>query len=220
MRRYGVDCVIDAGANRGQYARMLRDLGYQGEIHSFEPLQSAFAELETLARNDAGWFCYRCALGGNREQRSINVAREEVFSSFLQPTAYSERKFKQESRIARAETVEIRRIDEVLAGVLEGKRAHLKMDTQGFDLEVFSGVGAALDYVVSLQSEISMRQIYAGMPDYIQSLSAYKNAGFSISGLFPVSRDKQDLTLIEMDCVMVRIQPANVISADKGDSPV
>ena len=204
LRLYRVDCVIDVGANHGKYALLLREMGYDGEIHSFEPLRDAFAELEKRAGHDPKWFCYRHALGGKRERREIAVTGHDVFSSFLRPTEYSAKTFQRDSRVERVESVEIQRLDEALAAALRNKRAHLKMDTQGFDLEVFAGVGESLERVVSLQSEISARQLYEGMPDYIQALQTYKDAGFLVSGMFPVSRDRRDFSLIEMDCVMVK----------------
>ena len=78
------------------------------------------------------------------------------------------------------------------------------MDTQGFDLNVFKGVQQHLEQIQTMQSEISIRELYEGMPDYLTALKTYTDAGFTISGLFPVTRDKNDLSVIEFDCVMVK----------------
>src|SRR4026209_949390 len=46
FERLAIDCVIDVGANRGQYGRLLRtEVGYRGYIASFEPQSTALKEL-------------------------------------------------------------------------------------------------------------------------------------------------------------------------------
>ena len=204
LKKHNIDSIIDVGANHGQYARSLRNMGYQGEIHSFEPLKTAYHELHILSQQDQNWHVYQHALGQKADEMDINVMAYDDFSSFLEPTQYCSDTFSYKSEIDHQETVQIKRLDDVLASKLTGKTIHLKMDTQGFDLEVFHGAGDLLKSVKTLQSEISIRQLYDGMPDYITALQTFRDAGFSISGLFPVTRDKQDLSVIEFDCVMVK----------------
>ena len=80
----------------------------------------------------------------------------------------------------------------------------LKLDTQGFDLEVLRGAPRALTGpVVALQSEVSVRPIYEGMPDWREAVRSIEALGFSLSGMFPVSRTER-LEVIEWDCVAVR----------------
>ena len=81
-------------------------------------------------------------------------------------------------------------------------RLYLKMDTQGFDLEVVRGAPAVLPTVRALQTEASILPLYQGMPSWITAVETLQGLGFEISGFFPVSTDP-NMRLIEVDCVMV-----------------
>ena len=52
-------------------------------------------------------------------------------------------------------------------------RPHLKMDTQGFDNEVFQGADSVHDRFVSLQSELSVKRLYADVPRWTDMLATY-----------------------------------------------
>ena len=62
LNKYNIDAVIDVGANEGQFGSHLRNLGYNGEIYSFEPVKSAYEKLSHISRNDNKWFVYNFAL--------------------------------------------------------------------------------------------------------------------------------------------------------------
>jgi hypothetical protein len=98
------------------------------------------------------------------------------------------------------------RLDEIFDDLVEGvsqPRVYLKLDTQGWDVEVFAGAAGCLDRVVAMQSELSVQPLYEGMPSYQEALEVYSAAGFEVSGMFPLVRDAA-LRLIEFDCVLVR----------------
>ena len=105
-------------------------------------------------------------------------------------------------------------LDELLAG-LDEPRPYLKLDTQGFDLDVFAGAGDAIRRFVGMQSELALMEIYKGMPRMQDALAAYEGAGFEVAALYPVSRQTRTARVLEYDCVMVR---ASVLKKEKKES--
>ncbi len=104
------------------------------------------------------------------------------------------------------ERVTVRRLDEIFAEVTAGlsfRNSFLKLDTQGYDLNVLEGAAKVLGSVVALQTELSVLPLYESMPDYRTALDTLTGLGYAISGVFPVTHDPV-LRVVEMDCVMVR----------------
>jgi FkbM family methyltransferase len=211
LNRYRVDCVLDVGANVGQYALELRHNGYRGHIVSVEPVPAFVEKLEKLAADDDGWTVHKLALGSTEGVVPIRVQR--TFSSLLPASEYGKRRFAtlREGEVSgQFVEVPLRRLDKLLDELLQEvpasndlPRIFLKMDTQGLDLEVFRGIGEWVHQVVGLQSEVALLPIYEQMPRMPEALAAYEDAGFEISGLYPVTSEP-DGRVIEYDCVMVR----------------
>lgn len=207
FRIYRVNCVLDVGANEGQYALDLRQSGFTGHIFSFEPIEELYAGLKKLSEDDPKWMVFPYALGSTNGEEQINVLEASSFSSLLKTNEYAHERFGPKVTVRETREVQVKRLDSILEEILENipkPRIYLKMDTQGYDLEVFEGVGEAIEYFVGLQSEISFLAIYDEMPDLSKTLAAYESKGFEVTGFFPVSFDKASLSLIEVDCVMMR----------------
>lgn len=200
------DCVLDVGAHWGEYGAMLRESGYGGEIVSFEPVAASAARLQERCSGDPRWSAKQVALGSTDGTTEIHVSHDSDLSSFHVISSYGRELFPDATVIDTTETVEVRRLDTILGECVEQfrtRRFFLKMDTQGWDLEVLSGARGCLDLIFGLQSEISVRSIYDGMPSYTESLTRLQDAGFAVTGIFPVQRDNQ-LRVVEFDCVMTR----------------
>jgi FkbM family methyltransferase len=205
LRSGGVDCVVDAGANVGQYAQALRRSGYRGRIVSFEPVRASYAELERAARDDDDWWVRHEGLGSADGTATIHTM-DGTMSSLL-PASEFGRTWSAGLRDTGSEEITVRRLDGLLPELLEGLpegRVFLKMDTQGYDLEVLEGARAVLDRVVALQAELACVPIYDGMARLPEQWAVLEAAGFESAGVFPVSFDKETVRAIEYDVVMVR----------------
>lgn len=204
----GVNCVFDVGAREGEYGLWLRRNGYRGRIVSFEPVASNARVLAARAADDAQWDVHVSALGAENGSATINVTELTHFSSFRSPSTLSRETFGDESAVTRTETVRVQRLDTVFDAAVSGLRdpsVYLKMDTQGWDLEVLKGATASRTKIVALQSEVSVRAFYQESPTMIDSFEQIRQYGFVPSGMFPV-HVSAGLELSEFDYVAVRLR--------------
>jgi FkbM family methyltransferase len=204
--QYKINVVIDVGARRGEYGNWLRRNGYKGWIVSFEPVSESYGFLAQTAARDPHWRAFNLALGREHGEATINVTQLTFYSSFRNPSPYAYDTFGTQPTVRSTETVTVATLDEMFDQVISGisdPHVYLKMDTQGWDLEVLKGAPESLMHVMALQSEIATQAIYDGMPMMRDSLDYLDRAGFAISGLFPVNLDR-NLRAVEFDCVAVR----------------
>lgn len=205
IQLHDIDLVLDVGGNKGQFAKSLRNEGYSGDIHSFEPVKATFEELQQTSRADKQWTVHNFAMGAEQGQAAVNVTQSSDFASFLKPSDYGKQRFKK-NKVTYTEMVDINTVDNFLKADISNfklKRIFLKTDTQGFDLQVVKGAENSIPYIHCLLSEMSFIPIYDDMPHYIETLKTFESIGFSVSGFYPITRCKKTLSVIEMDCVMV-----------------
>ena len=207
LRELEIDCVLDVGAHEGEFAGFLRELGYAGDIISFEPVAASFAVLSKARAADKRWRGHNIALGADDSELEINIYAGSVFNSFLRPSSDGTTRFRAATELVRVEKVPVRRLEPIIDGILvarPGARIFLKIDTQGYDLQVVRGAGRQLGAIRALQSELAARATYDGMPTLPEALAELDQLGFEVTGLFPVARELDHLRVIEFDCVMCR----------------
>jgi FkbM family methyltransferase len=206
FKRFDINCVLDVGAHFGEYGAFLRSIGYKGHIVSFEPVAANFEVLTSRRARDVKWSAHRIALGDRDGSAIINVTRATNMSSLLTPRDDLSKEFASSVTVERMEPVEVKRLDDVFAGAtsqIADPRVYLKLDTQGYDLQVLSGAVNTIGHVRALQSEVSVRHVYNDMVGWAESVERLNQLGFEVSGMFPAHRDEH-LRVTEFDCVMVR----------------
>lgn len=84
LKAHEVNLVFDIGANAGQFAQSLRELGYRGRIVSFEPQSEAREQLERAASVDPLWeVAPKAAIGAEDGEIELNLAANSISSSLL-----------------------------------------------------------------------------------------------------------------------------------------
>jgi FkbM family methyltransferase len=203
--QHRVDTVLDIGANEGQYAHLLRELGFKGRIVSFEPLETAHRRLQKSATCDAFWtIAPRTALGNEEGNICLNVASNGASSSLLPMLAAHKRAAPHVIRTG-SEIVPITRLDLAAREFLsESQRIFLKVDVQGYELQVLQGATELLSRIVGAQLELSHVPLYEGQALFPSLIEFMVRQDFSIWGMMPVLLDNSSGRLLQTDVVFFR----------------
>lgn len=201
----GIEVAVDVGANIGQTVDELRRTGFDGHIVSFEPTPGLFEALSSRFANDTKWTGHQLALGSEPGELTLHRYREESLNSFLSPTEFGASRFRTMAEPPIGEViVPVARLDDVWDDLIPDGRTFLKIDTQGFDVEVLKGATASIGGVVAVLTEVPINAIYEGMPTMSQVFTLMEDLGFQLSGLFPITRDRQRVRMIEGNCMFIR----------------
>lgn len=206
---FEIDCVFDVGANIGQYGQMLRkNVGYRGRIISFEPNPAVLTKLEQAASQGRNWNVERFALGPVDGTAKFLAHAQSDLSSFR---LFGSSRHAPPEMATQEIEVPVRRLATYFQEAQKQfgfRRPFLKLDTQGFDVEVAKGAGDALQRFVGLQTEVAFQTIYDGAPDFINAMNFFQAAGFTLSQLVPI-HEVHFPELVEMDAIMIRTNLIN-----------
>jgi hypothetical protein len=202
LRHHEIDEILDVGANIGQYASYLRKiLNYNGKIISIEPLADAYAALQERFKNDPKWVGLNIGLGDVDDKLPLNVAGNSVSSSLLKMKKLHI-EIAPESEYAGIETVQIRRIDDLMPEIsaVDSKKM-LKLDVQGYESRVLRGAAESLKNFRLIQAEISLATLYEGEESMSAIMETLGHAGFSPVGFEPALVDMRSGEWLQADIV-------------------
>jgi len=204
MDRWGIDLVLDLGANTGQYGRGLRRAGYKGKIISFEPLSSAFSRLARSASADGRWSAVRMGLGARDHEATLQISADSRASS-LRKMLPLHREVDAYFAPIGEEQVPIRKLDTVWDSYAPRKSSvYLKIDTQGYEKQVLQGAAQSLTKVRAIQMEISIQPLYEGdllLPDVLRLM---KKKGFSLVSLEYGFCHPETAEMLQIDGIFAR----------------
>jgi len=198
------DVVLDVGANDGGYGRELRARGYTGRIVSFEPLGDAFDALRETTSDDPTWECQNVALGRETGHAEIHRASNSASSSFHRPSE-SMAEAAPHLSFGSTETVSVQRLDTLIGDLASSDdRVFLKVDTQGFELDVLAGAEQSLGQIHAVQLETSFSPLYDGQPTIEEVFAWMRARGWVPGWVHPAYWTPGERRWVEADVLFVR----------------
>jgi FkbM family methyltransferase len=202
--RQQIDLILDIGANVGQTGRNLRTSGYRGRIVSFEPQRNPFAQLCEVCRHDDKWECLQIALGRDSGWSEMEVSAWDACSSLLSMDSRHLEMWP-ESKPIGTERVRREKLDNLVDELkIKNHRTMLKIDVQGYELEVLAGASNVLELILAAQLELLFSPLYKGQAPYYEVVSRMETAGLRFVGLFGTCQDTTTGYLLFGDGLFVR----------------
>jgi FkbM family methyltransferase len=198
--------VIDVGANRGQFALFALHRFPQASLTSFEPLPTAHSKLHAVVGQDARFRSHQCAVGAEAGSLSLNVTRSDDSSSLLKPTALQLRTFR-DTGIVSSTQVDVVRLDDVIGPDRLAEPFLLKIDVQGYELEVLRGAEQLLQRDGDVLVEASFAELYEGQALIDEVVVAMYASGYRLRGIFSITKNS-DGTPLQGDLLFSRVPSA------------
>lgn len=154
--------IFDVGCNRAQSTIFYFNLFKDAKITAFEPSTDLYNELKKMKFPENRFIINNVALGSEKKQLEFNNYNKTGFNSFLEVDKNKENRFGDYLRVMNKEVVEVNTLDNYVNKMNIDCIDLLKIDTQGFDLEVLKGAEQSLKTgkVYAIYIEMNFVRLY------------------------------------------------------------
>ncbi len=187
--------IFDVGAYQGDFARLARSLWPRAELVCFEPLDEPRARLQQWAAAQADIRISDCLLGAATQSAVVFHAAETASSVLAEHINTSLPTILRDMWC----------LDEwVQQQALPPLPSLLKLDVQGYELNVLKGAETTLQHVDAVLAEVNLLDIHAGAPllaELVVWLQAHGLVAYDLCGQ---TRRPLDRALWQVDMLFVR----------------
>lgn len=206
LRGLPFDFVADVGANRGQFSLLCRRLRPEARIAAFEPLAGPAAVYAAVFSSDSRTRLHNCALGVTRGGMMMNIAGREDCSSLLPIAAAQTDNFPGTGKVAE-QAVTIAPLTDFVKPSDLGGHSLLKIDVQGYELEVLKSAEPLLPLLRWIYVECSFTPLYEGQPLERDIVAYLQSRGFKRDGQFNPCYAAKSGSLLQADILFTRVSP-------------
>lgn len=183
LQQFGVETILDIGANVGKFALMMNKILGNKTIYCFEPLKDCFEHLVNNTKHIDNIQCFNIGLGSNNKTVTIYHNEFSPSSSLLEMSTLHKQAFPY-TKNSVEEEVKIVSLDEMQSELELNKKILLKIDVQGYELEVLKGADELIRQVDLVIVETSYVELYKDQPLYDDIYQYFLTRKFQYMGNF------------------------------------
>lgn len=188
--------IYDVGANIGTWTLLAKSFFPDAAVHAFEPLPEHLTKLNSNTDRLTQIATHPFCLGNENKNAVINVSSFSDSSSMLDATPLEFEQFG--IKKAAEQTVTVKRVDDLIEqGVLPVPDL-IKLDVQGFELEVLKGADKYIDQVSYLIVEVSFKRYYYDQPLFLDIANYLSEFNFGIHAFGHSTPTGQELGQIDV----------------------
>ncbi|MET4447036.1 FkbM family methyltransferase [Bradyrhizobium sp. GM2.2] len=181
--------VVDVGANVGQFALFACEQYPAAAIFSFEPLEDCWKKFGDIFEQEKRVQLFRYGVGPSDTDAAIHVTHDNDSSSILEPAPIQSEVFG--TAVRTKQKIQLRRLSSLLRHDQVLPPALLKIDVQGYEIEVLKGCEELLNRFDTVYVEASYLELYKGQTLAGEVIEFLWTHGFNLRGVFNQHVDKE-----------------------------
>lgn len=185
-----VKTIFDVGSNKGQFSLAARFKLPNAQIYAFEPLKKPFSKLSKIFKNDLRIKLFNYAIGPKNQETSIHISKRDDSSSLL-PITKKQSDFFPGTEELRTEKIQMKKIDDVFKNNKFETPCLLKIDVQGFELEVLKNFNSYLNIFEYIYVECSFIELYEGQALIHDVYKFLDDSSFKFYSIYNVHYDEK-----------------------------
>ncbi len=179
--------IVDVGVAYG--TPVLYAMFKDAELLLIEPLPVFHAHIEQKILTKRNARLIKCAAGAAKGAAEITVEKADPLrSSMLERSALT--KMPQEKSIV---TIDVDRLDNILSDVEIPAGSILKIDTEGFEMEVLKGADNVLNKFTYVIAEASVMKRFEDSYKFPELINEMRERGFKMKNMLAAPVDKNGL---------------------------
>jgi len=173
--------IFDIGAHEGTWTLLAKAIYPDAEVHAFEPLEAHRRRFVAATHSLPGISLHPVALGSMSGTQTMQVLPQSDSSSLLSMTAECGRLYGLTA--GTPVPVPVRTLDALMLEKTVTAPHLVKLDVQGYEMEVLRGGEQALKSAVAVISEVSFIELYKGQCLFNDLIGFLAARGFRLLAL-------------------------------------